>query len=156
MKRYYSKTLKDEAYVLAPEQLEVFKSAGYETPTPEECIADMGAAKIIPPEGARVYVAFLCRTGEFVVRVRSAVLHGDEPAKFIGEMTKAMMIKRLAEVKDPDRPKSAAPEKPTPIKTDTASLMVRILQEMSQRADKAIGETKAEQAAAESSEEVAE
>ncbi len=153
MKRYYSKSLKDEAYVLAPEQLEVFKSAGYETPTPEECIADMGAAKIIPPEGARVYVAFLCRTGEFVVRVRSAVLHGNEAAEFIGEMTKAMMIKRLAEVKDPDRPKSAAPEKP---KNNLTEIMAKLLISVVGNADKAIEKTKAEQAAAESSEEVAE
>lgn len=44
MKKVYSKKLGAEAYALAPEQLEVFRQAGYYAPKPEEVIADAGAA----------------------------------------------------------------------------------------------------------------
>ena len=40
MKKLYSKQLGSEVYALAPEQLKVFASSGYEVPTPEAVIAD--------------------------------------------------------------------------------------------------------------------
>ena len=43
MKKLYSKQLGSEVYALAPEQLKVFASSGYEVPTPEAVIADAGA-----------------------------------------------------------------------------------------------------------------
>ena len=43
MKKLYSKQLGSEVYALAPEQLKVFASSGYEVPTPETVIADAGA-----------------------------------------------------------------------------------------------------------------
>lgn len=58
MKKVYSQKASTEVFALAPEQLAVFKSAGYETPTAEEAIADAGAVKLTPPEGKRAYVAF--------------------------------------------------------------------------------------------------
>ena len=45
MKRVYSKKMGGEVFALAPEQLDVFKQAGYKTPTPEEVIADAGEAR---------------------------------------------------------------------------------------------------------------
>lgn len=55
MKKLYSKQLGSEVYALAPEQLKVFASSGYEVPTPEAVIADAGAIRIVPPGGkARV------------------------------------------------------------------------------------------------------
>ena len=44
MKKLYSKQLGSEVYALAPEQLKVFASSGYEVPTPEAVIADAGAS----------------------------------------------------------------------------------------------------------------
>lgn len=49
MKKLYSKQLGSEVYALAPEQLKVFASSGYEVPTPEAVIADAGAIRIVPP-----------------------------------------------------------------------------------------------------------
>ena len=46
MKKVYSQKASTEVFALAPEQLVIFKSAGYETPTAEEAIADAGA--VIP------------------------------------------------------------------------------------------------------------
>lgn len=43
MKKVYSKKVGGEVFALAPEQLEVFRNAGYQTPAPEEVIADAGA-----------------------------------------------------------------------------------------------------------------
>ena len=46
MKKVYSKKVGGEVFALAPEQLEVFRNAGYQTPAPEEVIADAGAAML--------------------------------------------------------------------------------------------------------------
>ena len=55
MKKLYSKQLGSEVYALAPEQLKVFASSGYEVPTPEAVIADAGAIRIVPrQESARM------------------------------------------------------------------------------------------------------
>ena len=51
MKKVYSQKASTEVFALAPEQLAVFKSAGYETPTAEEVIADAGAVRLTPPAG---------------------------------------------------------------------------------------------------------
>ena len=51
MKKLYSKQLGSEVYALAPEQLKVFASSGYEVPTPEAVIADAGAIRIVPQIG---------------------------------------------------------------------------------------------------------
>lgn len=56
MKKVYSKKVGGEVFALAPEQLEVFRNAGYQTPAPEEVIADAGAAMLTPPEDKRAYV----------------------------------------------------------------------------------------------------
>ena len=58
MKKLYSKQLGSEVYALAPEQLKVFASSGYEVPTPEAVIADAGAIRIVPPAGKRAYAVF--------------------------------------------------------------------------------------------------
>ena len=55
MKKLYSKQLGSEVYALAPEQLKVFASSGYEVPTPEAVIADAGAIRIVPPAGKRAF-----------------------------------------------------------------------------------------------------
>ena len=70
MKKVYSKKLGGEVFALAPEQLEVFQNAGYQTPAPEEVIADAAAVKIEPPEGKRAYVVFDFKTGAFKVRTK--------------------------------------------------------------------------------------
>lgn len=56
MKKLYSKQLGSEVYALAPEQLKVFASSGYEVPTPEAVIADAGAIRASSPrrESARM------------------------------------------------------------------------------------------------------
>lgn len=56
MKKVYSKKLGGEVFALAPEQLEIFRNAGYQTPAPEEVIADAGEATLTPPEERRAYV----------------------------------------------------------------------------------------------------
>lgn len=78
MKKVYSQKASTEVFALAPEQLVIFKSAGYETPTAEEAIADAGAVKLTPPEGKRAYVAFDFKKGEFFVRVKTCTLRGNE------------------------------------------------------------------------------
>lgn len=109
MKKVYSQRAGTEVFALAPEQLEVFKSAGYETPSAEEAIADAGAVKLTPPEGERAYVAFDFKTGEFFVRVKTCTLRGNEYGALVGEIVKAAILKGQAERADPDRPKAAAP-----------------------------------------------
>lgn len=109
MKKVYSKKVGGEVFALAPEQLEVFRNAGYQTPTPEEVIADAGAAMLTPPEDKRAYVVLNLKSGEFAVRVRSCTLKGSEYSAVVGEIVQAGLLKRLAEQADPDRPKPAAP-----------------------------------------------
>lgn len=109
MKKVYSKKAGAEVFALAPEQLEVFRQAGYKTPAPEEVIADAGAALVIPPEDKRAYVVLNLKSGEFAVRVRACTLKGKEASALVGEIVQAGMVKSLAEKADPDRPKSAAP-----------------------------------------------
>lgn len=109
MKKVYSQRAGTEVFALAPEQLEVFKSAGYETPSAEEAIADAGAVKLTPPEGERAYVAFDFKAGEFFVRVKTCTLRGNEYGALVGEIVKAAILKGQAERADPDRPKAAAP-----------------------------------------------
>ena len=109
MKKVYSQKASTEVFALAPEQLAVFKSAGYETPTAEEAIADAGAVKLTPPEGERAYVAFDFKTGEFFVRVKTCTLRGNEYGALVGEIVKAAILKGQVVQADPDRPKAAAP-----------------------------------------------
>ena len=109
MKKVYSQKASTEVFALAPEQLAIFKSAGYETPTAEEAIADAGAVKLTPPEGKRAYVAFDFKAGEFFVRVKTCTLRGNEYGALVGEIVKAALLKGQAERADPDRPKAAAP-----------------------------------------------
>lgn len=109
MKKVYSKKLGGEVFALAPEQLEVFRNAGYKTPTPEEVIADAGEAMLVPPEDKRAYVVLNLKSGEFAVRVRACTLKGDEASALVGEIVQAGIVKKLAEQADPDRPKPAAP-----------------------------------------------
>lgn len=109
MKKVYSKKVGGEVFALAPEQLEAFRNAGYQTPTPEEVIADAGAAMLTPPENKRAYVVLNLKSGEFAVRVRSCTLKGSEYSAVVGEIVQAGLLKRLAEQADPDRPKPAAP-----------------------------------------------
>jgi hypothetical protein len=106
MKKAYSKRAGTEVFALAPEQIAVFRAAGYETPTEAEAIADAGAVKLTPPESARAYVAFDFKTGEFFVRVRTCTLKGNEVGALVGEIVQAAVTKRRAETADPDRPKA--------------------------------------------------
>lgn len=108
MKKVYSKKASTEVFALAPEQLAVFKSAGYETQTAEEAIADAGAVKLTPPEGKRAYVAFDFKAGEFFVRVKTCTLRGNEYGALVGEIVKAAILKGQVVQADPDRPKAAA------------------------------------------------
>lgn len=110
MKKAYSKRIGTEVFALAPEQLDIFRKAGYQTPTPEEVIADAGAAFVTPPEDKRAYVVFNFQKGEFAVRVKGCTLKGEETPAFVGELVQAAVVKRLAEAADPDRPKPAKPE----------------------------------------------
>ena len=89
MKKVYSKKLGGEVFALAPEQLEVFRNAGYQTPTPEEVIADAGEATLTPPEDKRAYVVLNLKSGEFAVRVRSCTLKGSEYSAVVGEIVQA-------------------------------------------------------------------
>lgn len=115
MKKTYSQRAGTEVFALSPEQIEVFKKAGYETPTAAEAIADAGAVKLTPPEGKRAYVAFDFKAGEFFVRVRTCTLKSSEVGAFVGEIVQAAITKRLAENADPDRPKaSPAAGQPSP------------------------------------------
>lgn len=109
MKKVYSKKLGGEVFALAPEQLEVFRQAGYKTPTPEEVIADAGDAMVVPPENKRAYVVLNLKSGEFAVRVRACTLKGKESSALVGEIVQAGMVKSLVEKADPDRPKPEAP-----------------------------------------------
>lgn len=109
MKKVYSQKASTEVFALAPEQIAVFKSAGYETPTAEEAIADAGAVKLTPPEGKRAYVAFDFKAGEFFVRVKTCTLRGNEYGALVGEIVEAALLKGQAVRADPDRPKAAAP-----------------------------------------------
>ena len=102
MKKLYSKQLGSEVYALAPEQLKVFASSGYEVPTPEAVIADAGAIRIVPPAGKRAYAVFKFTTGAFVVRT------SEETGTFVGEVVQAAIVCKLAENADPDRRKSEA------------------------------------------------
>lgn len=117
MRKVYSKRAGAEVYALASEQIKEFRKAGYKTPSPEETIAEAGAAKLEPPEGARAYVVFDFKSGEFAVRVRTCTLKGSEYSGLCGEIVKAAILKRLAESKDPDRPKAApaAESYPAPV-----------------------------------------
>ena len=83
MKKLYSKQLGSEVYALAPEQLKVFASSGYEVPTPEAVIADAGAIRIIPPAGKRAYAVFKFTTGAFVVRTSAETLTMQENGAFV-------------------------------------------------------------------------
>ena len=109
MKKVYSKKIGGEVFALAPEQLEVFRQAGYKTPTPEEVIADAGDAMVVPPENKRAYVVLNLKSGEFAVRVRACTLKGKESSALVGEIVQAGMVKSLVEKADPDRPKPEAP-----------------------------------------------
>lgn len=109
MKKVYSQKAGTEVFALAPEQLAIFKSAGYETPTAEEAIADAGAVKLTPPEGKRAYVAFDFKAGEFFVRVKTCTLRGSEYSNLIKELIEAALLRGQVVQADPDRPKAAAP-----------------------------------------------
>ena len=79
MKKVYSKKVGGEVFALAPEQLEVFRNAGYQTPAPEEVIADAGAATAyVPKEMAEAFKAKGAAEGnpqgEIVKRAKRAVL----------------------------------------------------------------------------------
>lgn len=108
MKKLYSKRLGSEVYALAPEQLKVFASSGYEVPTPEAVIADAGAIRIIPPAGKRAYAVFKFTTGAFVVRTSAETLTMQETGAFVGEVVQAAIVCKLAENADPDRQKPEA------------------------------------------------
>lgn len=110
MKKVYSQKASTEVFALAPEQLAVFKSAGYETPTAEEAIADAGAVKLTPPEGKRAYVAFDFKAGEFFVRVKTCTLRGSEYSNLIKELIEAALLRGQVVQADPDRPKAAPAE----------------------------------------------
>ena len=88
MKKVYSKKLGGEVFALAPEQLEVFRNAGYQTPAPEEVIADAGEATLTPPEDKRAYVVLNLKSGEFAVRVRSCTSKGANIAPSSGKSCK--------------------------------------------------------------------
>ena len=109
MKKVYSQKASTEVFALAPEQLAIFKSARYETPTAEEAIADAGAVKLTPPEGKRAYVAFNFKAGEFFVRVKTCTLRGNEYSVLIKELVEAALLRGRVIQADPDRPKAAAP-----------------------------------------------
>ena len=83
MKKLYSKQLGSEVYALAPEQLKVFASSGYEVPTPEAVIADAGAIRIVPPAGKRAYAVFKFTTGAFVVRTSAETMTMQEVGTFV-------------------------------------------------------------------------
>ena len=108
MKKLYSKQLGSAVYALAPEQLKVFASSGYEVPTPEAVIADAGAIRIIPPAGKRAYAVFKFTTGAFVVRTSAETMTMQEVGTFVGEVVQAAIVCKLAENADPDRPKPVA------------------------------------------------
>ena len=110
MKKVYSQKASTEVFALAPEQLAVFKSAGYETPTAEEAIADAGAVRLTPPEGKRAYVAFDFKAGEFFVRVKTCTLRGSEYSNLIKELIEAALLRGQVVQADPDRPKAAPAE----------------------------------------------
>ena len=97
MKKLYSKQLGSEVYALAPEQLKVFASSGYEVPTPEAVIADAGAIRIVPPAGKRAYAVFKFTTGAFVVRTSAETLTMQETGTFVGEVVQAAIVCKLAE-----------------------------------------------------------
>ena len=109
MKKVYSQKASTEVFALAPEQLAIFKSAGYETPTAEEAIADAGAVRLTPPEGKRAYVAFDFKAGEFFVRVKTCTLRGNEYSALVKELIEAALLRGQVVQADPDRPKAAAP-----------------------------------------------
>lgn len=109
MKKVYSQKASTEVFALAPEQLAVFKSAGYETPTAEEAIADAGTVKLTPPEGKRAYVAFDFKAGEFFVRVKTCTLRGNEYSALVKELIEAALLRGQVVQADPDRPKATAP-----------------------------------------------
>lgn len=134
MKKVYSKKAGAEVFALAPEQLEVFRQAGYKTPSPEEVIADAGAALLVPPEDKRAYVVLNLKTGEFVVRVRACTLKGKEASALVGEIVQAGMVKSLAEKADPDRPKPAAPTAPAAPAAGAASPLASIFTEVIKKA----------------------
>ncbi len=108
MKKLYSKQLGSEVYALAPEQLKVFASSGYEVTTPEAVIADAGAIRIVPPVGKRAYAVFKFTTGAFVVRTSAETMTMQEVGTFVGEVVQAAIVCKLAENADPDRPKPEA------------------------------------------------
>lgn len=106
MKKVYSQRAGTEVFALTPEQIELFKSSGYETPSAAEAIADAGAIKLTPPEGKRAYVAFDFKEGEFFVRVRTCTLRGNEVGALVGEIVQAAILKGQAERSDTDRSKA--------------------------------------------------
>ena len=112
MKKLYSKQLGSEVYALAPEQLKVFASSGYEVPTPEAVIADAGAIRIVPPAGKRAYAVFKFTTGAFVVRTSAETLTMQETGAFVGEVMQAAIVCKLAEnieIKQGIRPHALRP-----------------------------------------------
>ena len=110
MKKVYSQKASTEVFALAPEQLAVFKSAGYETPTAEEAIADAGEVRLTPSEGKRAYVAFDFKAGEFFVRVKTCTLRGSEYSNLIKELIEAALLRGQVVQADPDRPKATTAE----------------------------------------------
>ena len=106
MKKVYSQKASTEVFALAPEQLAIFKSAGYETQTAEEAIADAGAVRLTPPEGKRAYVAFDFKAGEFFVRVKTCTLRGNEYSALVKELIEAALLRGQVVQADPDRPKA--------------------------------------------------
>lgn len=103
MKKVYSSKAGTTVYALTPEQLSVFQEAGYQTPTPEQVIADAANIQLIPPEGARALVVFNFKTGIFSVRVKTLLLAPGETSGFVGELIAADVLRQMAQQADPDR-----------------------------------------------------
>lgn len=97
MKQVYSSKLGTRVFALSPDQLQVFREAGYQTPTPEEAIADAGAIQLVPPEGARAIVIFNFKSGIFSVRVKTCLLGPGETADFVGELMAADVLRQMAQ-----------------------------------------------------------
>ena len=109
MKKVYSSKAKTTVYALSPEQLKVFRDAGYQTSTPEQVIADAANTRLIPPDGARALAIFDFNTGVFSVRVKTSILGPGETSNFVGEVVAADMLRLMAEQADPDRQLAAVP-----------------------------------------------
>lgn len=103
MKKVYSSKAGTTVYALTPEQLSVFQEAGYQTPTPEQVIADAANIQLTPPEGARALVVFNFKSGIFSVRVKTLLLAPGETSGFVGELIAADVLRQMAQQADPDR-----------------------------------------------------